>query len=58
MLLHINVVNLNITIEMVTILEKIANISPDTLIAKIKLLKKSSDKNIPKRINNEFVFVA
>jgi hypothetical protein len=49
--------NLNITTEMAVILEKFAKISLDTLIAEIKLLKNSTDKNIPKIITNETMFL-
>ncbi|XP_060868019.1 zinc finger MYM-type protein 1-like [Metopolophium dirhodum] len=52
-----NIINLNITTEIATILEKFAKISSDTLIAEIKLLKNSTDKNIPKGTTNESVFL-
>jgi hypothetical protein len=45
--------NLNITTEIAAILEKFVNISSDTLIAKIKLLKNSNDKNFPKGTTNK-----
>ncbi|KAL4104332.1 hypothetical protein QTP88_019633 [Uroleucon formosanum] len=52
-----NIINLNITTEIATVLEKFAKISSDTLIAEIKLLKNSADKNIPKGTTNESVFL-